>query len=169
MVGLPSAIGMALVLQTTYVVQAADKEQLIIKSDQIMGYLAADRQRVELTLKDGSIVKGLTQKVDDQSVSISLHGAAPGSPVNPPPRVIAYQEISEVRISRLGSRPWRTWGGILGAAVGYVAGAGLAGLSSEDGRTVASAGLGGAAVGAVLGGWLGGKHKDRVTLHIRDN
>jgi hypothetical protein len=159
---------MALALQTTYVVQAADKEQWI-KSDQIMGYLAADRQLVELTLKDGSVVYGLTQKVDDQGVRISVESAAPGNRVNPPQRVIRYQDISEVRVARQGRGPWRTFGIVLGAAVGYVAGAGAAGLSTNDGRTVALTAFGSAPIGAVLGGWLGGKHKDRLTLHIRDN
>jgi hypothetical protein len=149
---------LAVLLGTTNAVWGRDRE-LWINSNQIMGFLASERARVEITLSDGSLVKGRIEDVEDLTVKVRVRRDIVA---------VQYREIKILRILRAGSSALRTFGTYSGALVGFIAGVAIGEATQSDKAALAGL-LVGPAAGAATGAWLGGKHRTGLTLHIKDN
>ena len=139
-----------------------------IKSSEIKGLLTGTGEVVQISLRDGSSLKGRVRSVGELNMNVSVEKDVGGHRVSSALTHVQYRDIKEISIWLKASRTARTVGALLGVGIGYVAGAGLTGISTNSGPTTFGVAVLGAAAGGLTGAWLGGRHTRRVNLHIID-
>jgi hypothetical protein len=142
--------------------KAADTRQ--VEARAVQRTIAEQEPKIrtaEVQLRDGSMIRGSYGDAETGGLRLSVKQTT-GVTQN---RVIAYEQISRIRLDLGPSRTWRIIGGIVGAFVGL----GVAGYASGESSdaTFKAATISGLAGGGYLGTKLGGRHRKWLAIEVR--